>query len=160
MQKSPEVEEAKALMNEAKEWSVWRWLTDKHRVRVAADRAVDALRAEEQRVKTSWSEELKRAYRGLNGHHDPGVLVAARRVKEAEEIAENARLEAEATFDEAERRMSAAMAREGAQKAIASWELREKAIRRAEAAARTLGRSSRSGRPAARGSGGPKFRAS
>ena len=42
------------------------------------------------------------------------------------------RLDAEGTFDEAERRLSAAVAREGAQKAIASWELREKAIRKAE----------------------------
>jgi hypothetical protein len=45
-------------------------------------------------------------------------------------------LDAEATFDEAERRMSARMAREGAQKAADSWELHEKAIRKAEALAR------------------------
>jgi hypothetical protein len=45
-------------------------------------------------------------------------------------------VDAEATFDEAEHRMSTHLAREGAQKAIDSWDLREKAIRKAEALAR------------------------
>jgi len=69
-------------------------------------------------------------------HVDPQIKLVVRRVKEADDDAENARVDAEATFDEAERRMSASMAREGAQKAIDSWELREKAIRKAEALAR------------------------
>jgi hypothetical protein len=58
------------------------------------------------------------------------------RVKEADDEAEAARLDAEDTFDEAERRLSSSMACEGAIKAIASWELREKSIRKAEAAGR------------------------
>jgi len=48
-----------------------------------------------------------------------------------------ARDEAEPFFDEAERCMSTSMAKKGALKAIESYDLREKAIRKAEAAART-----------------------
>ena len=116
MRKLASVEEAKALMNEAREWSVWRWLMEKRRVRETADRATEALGKLEVKLK-----ELKSALEEL---------------KQAEEAAEASRLDAEATFDEAERRLSAAMAREGAQKAIASWELREKAIRKAESIGR------------------------
>ena len=47
------------------------------------------------------------------------------------------RLDAEDTFTEGERRMSTDMAREGAGKALATYDLHEKAIRKAEAAART-----------------------
>jgi hypothetical protein len=57
-------------------------------------------------------------------------------VKNADDEAEAARLDAEDTFDEAERKLSTGMAKEGARKAIESWELKEKAIRKAE----TLGR--------------------
>jgi hypothetical protein len=158
MQKLLPVEQAKALMNEAKNWGVWRWLTEKRRVRAAADAAVEALGELEKKVKASWNDDLKRAYRELQAQAsaernpraksqyqkategaknvDPQIKLAVRRVKEADDEAENARVDAEATFDEAERRMSTHLAREGAQKAIDSWELREKAIRKAEALAR------------------------
>ena len=59
MRKLIPVEEATALMNEAKEWSVWHWLLEKGRVRAAADRAVDALGEAEKEVKASWSDDLK-----------------------------------------------------------------------------------------------------
>jgi len=158
MQKLIPVEEAKALMNEAKDWGVWRWLREKGRVRAAADTAVEALSDLEKKVKASWSDDLKKAYDELDAQAalernprakqryaktkeeaenvDPQIKLAVRRVKEADDEAENARIDAEEAFDEAERRLSASMAREGAQKAIASWELREKAIRKAEALAR------------------------
>ncbi len=139
MQKLTEVEEAKALMNEAKDWSVWHWLLDKRRVRTAADRATDALGDLEKKIKASWDDDLKRAYRGLGSNGkglDPELKLALQRVREAEQAARQARLDAEATFDEAERRLSAEMARQGAEKAIEAWGLREKAIRRAEALAR------------------------
>ena len=158
MQKLAEVEEAKALMNEAKNWGVWRWLWEKSRVRATADRAVDALAETEDRVKATWTEDQKKAYRelealaSLNGNGkarrqyekareeaknvDAEIKHAVERVKEADDVAYNARMDAEDTFDEAERRLDTGMAREGAQKAIESWELREKAIRRAEALAR------------------------
>ena len=158
MQKLIPVEEARALMNEAKDWSVWRWLTERRRVREAADRATAALNEAERKVKASWSDDLKKAYReaeleaSVNGNPrvkrqyekakeeaqgvDPEIKVAARKVKQADDEAEDTRLDAEATFDEAERRLSAAMAREGAQKAIDTYDLHERAIRRAEAVAR------------------------
>jgi hypothetical protein len=41
-------------------------------------------------------------------------------------------MDAEATFDLAEKQLSTSMAREGCRKAIHSWELHEKAIRKAE----------------------------
>lgn len=47
--------------------------------------------------------------------------------------AKGARLDAEETFDQAEKQMSVSMARDGCKKAIHSWELRDKAIRKAEA---------------------------
>jgi hypothetical protein len=143
MQKLIPVEEAKVLMNVAKDWGVWRWLMEKKRVRAAADQAVDALGVLEKKVKASWSDDLKKAYRELEAQAslernprvkaqyqkakeeaknvDPQIKLAVRRVKEADDEAETARLDAEATFD---------------QKAVASWELREKAIRKAEALAR------------------------
>ena len=158
MQKLIEVEEATALMEEAKEWSVWRWLLHKPRVRASADRAVDALGEEEKRVKAFWSDDLKKAYRELEAQQafeksprskqryqrakeeakDVAFQIkqAVQKVKEADDEAETARLDAEDTFDVAERRLSASMAREGAEKAIYSWELRMKAIRKAEALAR------------------------
>jgi len=42
-------------------------------------------------------------------------------------------MDAEATFDEAEKQLSTRLAREGCRKAIESWDLHEKAIRKAEA---------------------------
>lgn len=158
MQKLAEVEEAKALMNEAKDWGVWKWLWEKGRVRATADRAVDALEEAEERVKASWNAEQKKAYReletlaSLNGNGkgkrqyekakeeakniDPETKHEVERVKEADDIAYEARMDAEDIFDEAERKLDTGMARQGAQKAIDSWELREKAIRKAEALAR------------------------
>jgi hypothetical protein len=158
MHKLVVVEEAKVLMNEAKDWSVWHWLTEKRRVRTAADAATDALAVVEKQVKAGWSEDLTKAYRELEAEAsadgnprakrqyekareeakdvDPKLKLAVRRVKDADDEAYNARMDAEATFDEAESRLSASMAREGAQKAIDAWDLRESAIRKAEALSR------------------------
>jgi hypothetical protein len=130
------VEEAKALMTEARDWSVWHWLMEKRRVRAAADRATNALGEMERKIKAEWSDELRKA--ATNGRLrdvDPELKLALEDLKRAEK-AEASRVDAEATFDEAERRLSASLAREGAGKAIASWELREKAIRKAEALGR------------------------
>jgi len=145
MQRLTAVEEAKTLMNEAKDWSVWHWLLEKRRVRTTADKATDALGALEKKVKAAWSEDLKKAYRDLSGNGKAGKIqsdlkLALERIREADDEAYNARMDAEATFDEAERRLSADMARAGAEKAIEAWELREKAIRRAEAVGRSHAR--------------------
>jgi hypothetical protein len=138
MRKLTEVEEAKALMTEALEWSVMKWLREKKRVRKIADRANDALDQLSKGTKLLWSEELRAAYGTLaqnTGRRDQpaaALLNAIKQVKRADEDAFRARMEAESTFDEAERQLSTTMAREGCRKAIYSWELHEKAIRMAE----------------------------
>jgi len=150
MRKLAEVQEAKALMNEAMDWSVFTWLFEKSRVRETADQANDALDALERAVKARWSNEAKAVYRRLTakaakaarkGQTDPkreqtvdaALLELVRKVADADDVAEKARLDAEDTFDEAEKQLSTSMAREGCRKAIHSWSLHEKAIRRAEA---------------------------
>ena len=57
MQKLAPVEDAKTLFNEAKDWSVWRWLTEKNRARATADAAWEALEAFEEQVKAGWAED-------------------------------------------------------------------------------------------------------
>jgi hypothetical protein len=146
MQKLAPVETAKTLFNEAKDWSIWRWLIEKKHARRTADAAWEALEACEGRVKSGWSEEWQEAYRHLspNGHPkarrqarlDPELKEALERLHEADVEAQQARDAAEAQFDEADRRMSGSMACEGAQMAIDAWEMREKVIRKAEALAR------------------------
>ena len=137
MHKLTPVEDAKALMREAIGWSVWGWLTEKRRLRTTADAAWAALEAEERKVKNGWPDDLKKAYRGRDGAEaDPESQASIERMKKADTAWREARDRAEATFDEAERRMSTSMAREGAEQAIQAWELTERAIRRAESLGR------------------------
>jgi hypothetical protein len=159
MQKLNAVEEAKTLLSEAaKDWSVWRWLMEKKRVRRTADLAWEALEEVEKKVKGSWGDDLRKAYRELQAAAaldsnprarrqyektkeeakdvDADLKLFAERLKEADDEAFQARMTAEETFDEAERRLSIPMARQGSEQAIEAYELREKFIRRAEAAAR------------------------
>ena len=131
MRKLSEVEEAKALMNEAMEWSVMKWLKEKKRVRKAADRADDALDQLAKETKLLWPDELRAAY-GATTQADAKISYAVKEVTRADEEASRARMAARSTFDEAERQLSTSMAREGCRKAIYSWELHEKAIRTAE----------------------------
>lgn len=154
MKKLSAVEDARAIMTEGMHWGVWKWLLEKKRVRIIADQATAALNNAEMKVKAAWSDELKEAYdvlldaeerptrtptkaRKSSPKIDPEVLAVVKGVKEADDTAETKRLDAEDTFDEAERRMSTAMAREGARKALETYDLHEKAIRKAEAAARS-----------------------
>ena len=150
MRKLEAVEEARAIMTKGLEWGVFKWLMEKPNVRKIADRATEALNDAEDKVKATWSDELKRAYNHLatqaaskgktaskdGGRFDPGVLETARKVFNADEETETMRLGAEDSFAEGERKLSVVMAREGAQKALATYDLHEKAIRKAEAAAR------------------------
>lgn len=153
MHKLIAVEEAKSLMTEAQNWSMWSWLTEKRKLRTAADRAWEALEEAEEKVRSSWSDELKAAYgelhtpAGNNGHSRPRrkgseipqeILEAAGRWKEAWDEADAAHQDAEETFEQAERRMSTSMACEGARKAIMAWEMREKVIRKAEGLRRKM----------------------
>jgi hypothetical protein len=158
MQKLREVEEARAIMTEAGQWSMWRWLTEKPKVRRIADVATAALADANAQVKETWSDELKAAYAELvaeaelDGNAaakkryekarkaaeaiDPKIKAAAKRVKDADDEAARVTQEAEDAFAEADRRMSASMARDSTKIALESYDLRESAIRKSEVAAR------------------------
>jgi len=147
MEKLPAVESAKELMTEAVGWSVMKWLRQKRTVRQIADQANAALDQLNREVKERWSADFKVAYETLlgQGAHtmkppgknaratDSQVILSVRRIKAADEEAYRARMDAEESFDIAEKQLSTALAREGCRKAIRSWELHEKAIRIAEA---------------------------
>ena len=158
MQKLVPVEEARSVMTESQGWSVWKWLTEKKRVRAMADRATEALAQAREAAWHNWSEDLDKAYKEAEAETDPDGGAAAKRKyekvkKEAEGIdpkiksvvrkvlhadddAARATQDAEDMFAEAERRLSTSMAKEAAQKALESYDLREKAIRKAEGAVR------------------------
>jgi hypothetical protein len=136
------------------DWSILRWLAEKRRVRGVADRGTAALDAEERRIKSTWPEDLSSAYAALcppadgdpyaAAEHEfmlqqaenihPGVRAAAQRVKDADDIAYRARMAAEQMFDDAERRMSAALARRGAELAIEAYDVRYTALAEARCA--------------------------
>lgn len=150
MEKLPAVETAKALMTEAVRWSVMKWLRQKKNVRKIADQANAALDQLNGTVKERWPADLKAAYDALPQRGKPIVnrpdrnqstyspadshaMLSAKKIKAADEEAYHARMDAEETFDIAEKQLSTALAREGCRKAIRSWELHEKAIGMAEA---------------------------
>ncbi len=120
-------------------------------MREIADRATAALERADRKVKATWSDELKKAYDELVSQDPnprthrreegqvtgdqtiaPETRLKARQVKKADDEAARATRDAEATFDEAERLLSASMAREGARQALKSYDLRERAIRMAQ----------------------------
>lgn len=141
MRKLAEVDEAKALMTEAMEWSVFSWLFQKNKVRQMADEANAALDKLNRAAKSRWSDEIQAAYKALSakkrqpgqGTATPEVQAFVEKVKEADGAARRARKDAEDTFAEAERQMNTELAREGCRKALQQWALDEKAIRCAEA---------------------------
>ena len=152
MEKLEAVENARKLMLEAREWPVWTWLSEKSRLRDAAKQADGAFDELEKKIKQSWSEELKRAYRELEDadpdheHSEeldrsieisPEIRALAKEIKVAHDAANQARVRAEDTFAVAESRLNISMALDGTAQAIESWELKEKAIQKAEAAAHT-----------------------
>ena len=146
MHKLAPVENAKTLFEEAKDWSVWKWLLQKKRARSTADAAWEALEACEEKARAAWSDEWRQAYLDLSADGrpkarrrsslDPELKAALESLHELDEEARQARDAAEAQFDEADRRLSTSMACEGAQMAIDAWELREKVIRKVEALTR------------------------
>ena len=149
MEKLPEVETAKALMTEAMIWSVMKWLREKKRVRKTADQANAALDQLSVVTRQRWPDRVRAAYDALviqatgaattpeqqklpPAVIDPEATLIARKIKETDDEAYRARMDAEEAFDEAERQLSTRLAREGCKKAIHSWDLHEKAIRKAE----------------------------
>ena len=137
MEKLMQVEQAKAKMIEAIDWSVMKWLREKKTVRKIADLANAALDACNADVKAEWPKDLQASYASTgdarsNAKADTDLQSIARRVKHADDLARQARDDAEKTFDDAEKQLSTSLAREGCRKAIKSWELHEKAIKAAE----------------------------
>jgi IS30 family transposase len=148
MKTPPEVETAKQLMNDAMRWSVVTWLREKKRVRKAADQANAALDRLSEELRQRWPDNIRAAYHALDANgansnpkahsgkkmdaNHSREFVIARQLKDADEKAYHARMAAEKTFDDAEKRLSTSLAREGSQKAILSWELHERAIRDSE----------------------------
>jgi hypothetical protein len=152
MESLPEVETAKALMTEAMTWSVMKWLREKKTVRKTADLANAALDRSSQSVRERWPERIRSAYEALvmpaagtssarrqqtpPSALDPEAALIARKSKETDDEAFRARMDAEQSFDDAERQLSTSLAREGCRKAIHSWDLHERAIQKAEAVIR------------------------
>lgn len=149
MRKLPAVEEARDTMRQGMEWGMFKWLAEKRRVRQIADAATLALNEAETKVKAHWSEELTQAYEGLiakkqggrakrtkGNSISPEIKKLAAELKQAFDEKEACRLDAENIFDVAERRLSTQGARDGAARALETYDLHEKAIRKAEAAAR------------------------
>ncbi len=144
MKRLAEVERAVTLMQEATAWSVMKWLRDKKLVRKTADEANNALWAKQKEVRASWPSEYQAAYNELaeqgkavrardNGVGDPEIYSFVQRVKDLDDEAWRAHLDAEETFAKAERILSTSMARDGCRITINSWQLFEKAIEKAEA---------------------------
>jgi hypothetical protein len=154
MKKLSAVEDARAIMKEGMEWGVWKWLTEKKRVRGLADEARAALDDLEMKVKSQWPDEYKFAYNQLVADDgdskrprrnskdaksavavkcDPKILAAVQKIKEADDEAYNAHEDAEEMFADAERKMSTSGAREGARMALVAYDTHEAAIRKAEA---------------------------
>jgi hypothetical protein len=134
MRKLTPVEDAKTLFNQAKDWSVWQWLTEKKRARTTADAAWEALEDCEEKVIAAWPPEWQKAYHSHRANGlDAEIRADLELLRQADEEAHEARDAAESQFDEADRCMSASMACEGSQMAIDAWVLREKVIRKAEA---------------------------
>lgn len=148
MKTLPEVETAKQLMNEAMRWSVLTWLREKKRVRKTADQANAALDRVSEELRQRWPDDIRSAYHALGTNNpdskpngrpgqktsakDSREFVIARKLKAADDEAYRARMAAEETFDDADKRLSTSLAREGCQRAIQSWELHEKAISESE----------------------------
>jgi len=142
-----EVETARALMTEAMSWSVMRWLREKKSVRKTADQANAVLDQFVLAVRQRWPVPLRVAYDALGAQPtmasthkakqpsatDAEAIILAERIKRANDAAFRARMDAEECFDQAEKRLSTALAREGCKKAIHSWDLYEMAISKAEA---------------------------
>jgi hypothetical protein len=148
MKKLPEVEQAKELMSEAMNWSAFKWLLEKTRVRQTADAANAALDHLNRSIKDRWSGNATTVHKDLaampaaarqqqvtaaSSRSNSELLLLIEKVVEADHAAHQARMHAEETFDQAENQMNASLAKEGCKKAIHSWELHEKAIRAAEA---------------------------
>lgn len=133
MKELTEVERARALMTEAIDWSVMKWLREKKRVRRSADKANEILNEVETKLHEQWGPRFRLVY-DKSGAASPQTKELANRIRREHEAANRFRMEAETTFDAAEKRLSTAMAREGCRQAIEGWNHHLEAIRLAETA--------------------------
>ena len=133
MRKLTEVEQARSLMLEAIDWSVMKWLAEKKRVRKTADRANEVLNATEQEIRSKWSPSFRRIY-DKGGAETQDLKTLAAMIREEHDSANRLRLQAEDTFDIAEKRLSTATARNGCRQAVEGWDHHLKAIQLAESA--------------------------
>ena len=99
MQKLPEVEAAKALMNEAMAWSVMKWLREKKTVRHTADRANEVLDQMSASVRGSWPADLRAAYDALVPRGDERSGAGNQRKQPASAIDSNTALTAKKMKD-------------------------------------------------------------
>ena len=132
MPKIKEVEQARAVMKEAEGWSVLRWLSEKKKVRRAADAANAALQVQHESLMSQWPPDLRKAYEAVAAKtnvetFNAETLRLAKSLHQADLKANAAHEQAEATFAEAEKRLSTMMARQGCADARHSWDLLEKA---------------------------------
>jgi hypothetical protein len=126
-----------------------KWLREKKRVRKTADQANAALDQLSEAMRQAWPDRIKATYEALAAQAtgpaaahrqqrpplpggNPDAVAVAKKLKELYDEAYHARMDAEETFDKAEKQLSTALAREGCRKAILSWDLHEKAIHKAE----------------------------
>lgn len=135
-------------MTEAMKWSVMKWLREKKNVRKTADQANAALDKLNREVKQRWPSPVIAAYDILEAQSSPPsaangrdrllsptieqASVLAKRMKEANDDAYQAREVAEKAFDDAEKQLSTRLAREGCLKAIHAWDMLEEVIRKGE----------------------------
>ena len=137
-----EVEQARVIMKEADNWSVLRWLSEKKKVRRAADAANAALQAQHEQLKAAWPADLLQAYdaiamkKNADGLSEQ-MLRLAKQLYQADTKANAAHEQAEATFAEAEKKLSTMLARQGCVEALRSWDLLEKANEKAAAVSKT-----------------------
>src|SRR5579862_2298861 len=120
MEKLSEVEAARTLMIEAMNWSVVRWLREKKRVRKTADQANAALDRLSEEIRQRWAHPLRAAYAAIPVHFsaarshkaqcsssdDSNIVLVATQMKACNDEADRARMDAEDTFDKAEKQLS------------------------------------------------------
>jgi hypothetical protein len=148
MKTLPEVDKAKELMNAAVDWSAFKWLMEKSLLRQTADSASAALDNLDRSVKARWSDDARATYNELvattanerqqhpttaSSRPNSQLLLLIEKVVQADQLAREARIRAQKTFDDAEKQVNISLAKDGCKQAIHFWELHENAIRAAEA---------------------------
>lgn len=139
------VMETKELLEEAQEWGMFTWASErnKSRIRTGIEAATDALEREVEKAKKSWSRAVQKAYRELDANGsagarvDPGIQHSLQNLKDLEYAMRQATNQFQLTFDEAEKELDAGKARHGALQARRVIEMHELVLKlsRAEGSA-------------------------